>query len=489
MAADGTAVDVVLPVYGPSPDLERCLASLRAGTDLSANRLLVVADGPLHEGPSRLVRELEEAAPRAVVRLGSEARRGYVARANEGMRATGRDVVLLNSDTEVPPGWLEGLRDAARSAPDVASATPFSSNATLCSLPFPFTANRVPAGHDVASFARLVAERAARLRPTIPTGVGFCLYLRRDALEDAGLFDEEAFGLGYGEEVDLCLRLAARGWRHVLDDATYVWHRGGGSFGDETTARARAAERLLARRHPTFLPRLAEFMREDPLRQARARVLEALRPARATPPRPLPRVLHLAPGWPEGAGGVTESRVKALSLRQAARGEVAVCAPRGAAGPGGDPGVELWDSGVRVRFVGRRDAGGRASLERFLDDVRPELLHVHEPGGALEEVLRLARRRGVPILVHIHEEVPRREARPRWLPRLLESARRRALLGAQPYVADSGAVLASWVEAGLVPGAAPAGVLPGAGSPSSPDEDLRRIEEVYAGILASGGIP
>lgn len=488
MAADGTAVDVVLPVYGPSPDLERCLASLRAGTDLSANRLLVVADGRLHEGPARLVRELEEAAPRAVVRLGSEARRGYVARANEGMRATGRDVVLLNSDTEVPPGWLDALREAAHSARDVASATPFSSNATLCSLPFPFTSNRLPAGHDVASFARLVAERSARLRPAIPTGVGFCLYLRRDALADAGLFDEEAFGLGYGEEVDLCLRLAARGWRHVLDDATYVWHRGSGSFGGETSARARAAERLLARRHPSFLPRLAEFMRVDPLRPARERVLDALRPPREAASKSLPRVLHLAPGWPAERGEGTEARVKALALRQAARGEVAVCAPGVAAGEGADDGVELWDSGVRVRFVGGRDEGGRPALERFLDDVRPELLHVHEPGGALEVVLRLARRRGVPALVHLHEEVPRGAARPGRAPRLIQVAKRRRLLGARRYVADSGDVLASWADAGLVPGAAPSEVLDGARSSSCPDEAFGRLEEVYAGILASGGV-
>lgn len=488
MAADGSSVDVVLPVFGASPDLQRCLASVRTFTDLAEHRVLVVADGPLHEEPARLVDELEAAAPGGVLRLGSDVRRGYVARANEGMRASERDVVLLNSDTEVAEGWLGNLREAARSAPDVASATPFSNNATLCSLPFPFTANRVPAGHDVASFARLVSERSARRRPTIPTGVGFCLYLRREALVDAGLFDEEAFGLGYGEEVDLCLRLAARGWRHVLDDATYVWHRGSGSFGSETTARARAAERLLARRHPSFLPRLAEFMREDPLRGARERVLDGLRPPRVPGARALPRVLHLAPGWPAGANGGAEGRVRALALEQAARGEVAVCAPRGAPAREGDGGCELWDSGVRVRFVAEGEGAERSSLERFLESFRPELLHVHEPCGALGAVPGLARRRGLPVLVQLHEEVPADRGRAGAVRRALESARARFALDARRYVADSAPVLRSWVDAGFVPGASPVELLPGGGAPAGATGRTRRIEEIYAELLAAGGV-
>lgn len=488
MASDGRPVDVVLPVYGPSPDLERCLGALRERTDLSASRLLVVADGPLHEGPARLVRALEEAAPGGVARLGSGERRGYVARANEGMRFSERDVVLLNSDTEVGPGWLDGLRAAVGSAPDVASATPFSSNATLCSLPFPFTANRLPAGHDVASFARVVSERSARLRPAIPTGVGFCLYLKREALVDAGFFDEEAFGLGYGEEVDLCLRLAARGWRHVLDDATYVWHRGSGSFGPETDARARAAERLLARRHPTFLPRLARFMRADPLRPARERVLAALRPPRATGARSLPRVLHLAPGWPEGTGSGTEARVKALALRQATRGEVAVLAPWSPPAGGRDDGAELLEGGVRVRFVGGDAGSDRAALERFVEGVRPDLVHVHGPDDVPEGALRLVRRHGFPLVVHLHDAPSRGDVREGRLFRALASARSLAEGRARRYVADSPAVLASRVDAGLVPGAVPVEVLPGGDQAALADEAAGRIEAIYAEVLASGGV-
>ena len=483
----GPAVDVVLPVYGPSPDLARCLGSIRAFTDLRRHRVVVVADGPLPESPARLVGALEAFRPEGVLVLRRPERRGYVASTNAGMRASDRDVVLLNSDTEVAEGWLENLQAAACSAPGIASATPFSSNASLASLPFPFTANRVPSGHTVTSFARLVSERSARSRPRIPTGVGFCLYLRRDALADAGLFDEERFGLGYGEEVDLCLRLTARGWSHVLDDATYVWHRGSGSFGGETAGRARAAERLLARRHPLFLPRLAEFMREDPLRAARERVLDALRPPRARGSRPVPRVLHLAPAWQTRDEGGIAGRVRAIVLEQATRGEVAACAARGTVSPDEEDGCELWDSGVRVRFVDGAGNADPAALGRFLDDVKPEIVHVHEPGGALGDVLRRVRRRGAPIVVHLHEDPPRGAGERSALRRAVEAARTRVALDAHRYVADSDAVLARWTDAGSLPGSAPVEVLPSGGASTHRDHAARRLEQVYSELLGSGG--
>src|SRR3546814_16309874 len=51
----------------------------------------------------------------------------------------------------------------------------------------------------------------------VPTGNGFCMYIRRAMLEDVGLFDEQAFPVGYGEENDLCMRAIDAGWHHLVD--------------------------------------------------------------------------------------------------------------------------------------------------------------------------------------------------------------------------------------------------------------------------------
>jgi glycosyltransferase involved in cell wall biosynthesis/GT2 family glycosyltransferase len=412
---------VVLPVQGPSPDLERCLASVVACTDLDRHGLLLVADGPLEPGPAGLIGRFLSGS-RAPARLVERPTRGgYPAAANSGLREARGDVVLLNSDTEVTEGWLENLAEAARRRPRTASATPFSNNATLCSLPRPFAENAIPAGHTVGSLARLVAERSERRSPEIPTGVGFCLYLTREALDEVGCFDEEGFGVGYGEEVDWCLRASGRGFVHVLDDATFVWHRGGGTFGQERPEKARRAERLLSRRYPGFLPRLGRFMKDDPLAPVRERIVERLRPemrrsAGSAGPR---RVVHLVHGWPPHATGGTEVFARTVALHQASQWEVAVYARLSDPGRRKGDAIELVDGGVRVRLVvndflqrdplsrnGLHDGALSKDFGRFLDETRPDLLHVHHLAGHAATLPGLARRRGVPVVFQLQDWWP-----------------------------------------------------------------------------------
>jgi len=413
--AAAVSATVVVPVWGASPDLERCLSAVVAHTDLSRNRLVVVADGPLEPDARRAVQFALAASPAGARLLERPAREGFPAAANAGIREAAEDVALLNSDTEVTEGWLEKLGAAVRRRPRIASATPYSNNATLCSLPRPFVENALPSGHTVSSFGRLVEERSARLAPEIPTGVGFCLYLAREALDEVGLLDERGFGAGYGEEVDWCLRASARGFAHVLDDATFVWHRGGGSFGREAAARAKRAERLLARRYPGFLPALSRFMREDPLAAARGRVVDGLRPARRTG-RSTGRVVHLVHGWPPYSTGGTEVFARTVALIQASRREVAVYARLSDRERAKGDAVELLDGGVRVRLVvndflqrdplsrnALRDRAFEADFDRFLDETRPELLHVHHLAGHAATLPSAARRRGVPVVVQLQD--------------------------------------------------------------------------------------
>ena len=119
-------VDVIVPVYRAAAELARCLAALRRHTDLApgAHRLVVVEDGGRDAEVDAQLAALEaETAVDAVV-LRNDERRGFVASVNRGMRHSRRDVVLLNSDTEVTAGWLVKMRRAAYSTPAAATVTP-----------------------------------------------------------------------------------------------------------------------------------------------------------------------------------------------------------------------------------------------------------------------------------------------------------------------------------------------------------------------------
>ena len=283
-------IDVIVPVHGAGPVFRRCAASLIAHADAfgvdhdaaaARHRLVIVLDGPADAESVLAVEELRAAAARdaggfELLVLTHDTPVGFLRSANRAMRESSRDVVLLNSDTQVTSGWLARLHAAAYSDAKIATVTPFSNNATICSLPRFLEENAIPAGHTIDTFGALITRVSRREYPRLPTGVGFCLYVKRSVLNEIGLFDE-AFGLGYGEEVDWCFRASRRGYDHVLDDATFVFHEGSSSFGQQDRARRmKNSERMMRQRYPEYVPRIAEFIKRDPLAPVRARVLDQL---------------------------------------------------------------------------------------------------------------------------------------------------------------------------------------------------------------------
>ena len=409
-------VDVIVPVHGAAAELAACLASLRRHTDFSRNQLVLVIDGP--QGAD--VEEALRGMPETALVLRNPERKGFVGSVNRGMAESDRDVILLNSDTEVTPGWAEKLQEAAFSHPAIATVTPFSNNATIASLPRFAEVNALPAGWSADRFAALVERVSARERPRLPTGVGVCLYIKRKVLGRLGLFDEERFGLGYGEESEFCFRALKAGFLNVLDDATFIYHAGQRSFGSTRSGRVRTAHRAMERLHPEYLPTVAAFLRRDPLRPARERVLAEMgrsesggRPLRLRGPR---RILHLVHGWPPWNPAGTEVYARRLARRQTAWREVTVYARVGDPGRGLGEATELWDCGARVRLVvnnfTQRDPLSRnalhdrrlaADFRKLLAEADPELVHVHHLAGHAVSLLGEVVRRKIPILYQVQD--------------------------------------------------------------------------------------
>jgi GT2 family glycosyltransferase/glycosyltransferase involved in cell wall biosynthesis len=264
------AVDVVIPVYRGLAETQRCLRSLlrdrRPGRLGLLHRIVVVDDASPEPALSRYLDRL--AARRFIHLLRNPRNRGFVASANRGIKEAGtRDVVLLNADTEVPAGWLSRLAGHAYSHPKVASVSPFSNNATLCSYPS-VTGGPIPFGESLAAIDAACAAANAGRSVTVPTTVGFCMYIRRDALDALGVLDAKTFGRGYGEESDFCMRANVAGWRHLLACDLFVYHRGEVSFGAHAPERVDHAL-LLRTRWPDYERRVGLHLRLDEARPFR----------------------------------------------------------------------------------------------------------------------------------------------------------------------------------------------------------------------------
>ncbi|HYQ99677.1 MAG TPA: glycosyltransferase [Casimicrobiaceae bacterium] len=264
-------VDVVVPVHSGFAATRRCLDSVLAARVRTGFETVVVDDATPESAIARYLDGLAGAG--RITLLRNERNVGFVASVNRGMALHAeRDVVLLNSDTEVANDWLDRLRACAERDSHVGTATPFSNNATICSYPFPGWMGAVPGTLGIAGLDQLFASVNADKSIDLPTGVGSCLYIRRACLEQVGLFDAERFGRGYGEENDFCLRAAATGWRNVLAADVFVFHEGAVSFAGERETRAEAALEALLRAHPDYLDRVRAFTEGDPASPLRAAV-------------------------------------------------------------------------------------------------------------------------------------------------------------------------------------------------------------------------
>lgn len=265
---------VVVPVFNALEALDACLAAL--DRTLPAGTRVLLADDA---SPDPRVPALAEGWCRRTALAARYLRRarnlGFPANCNAAFADTGDDdVVLLNADA-VPAGdWLGAIARCAASDARIASITPWSNNAEICSVPHFCEPNPVPG--DAGAWAAAAATAGVPEYPELPTAVGFCLYLRRAALRRLGGFDADTFGAGYGEENDWCLRAAAMGWRNVLCDDAYVVHVGGASFGPLGQGPGGDNLARLLARWPDYNERVARFILADPLRPLRERLLARL---------------------------------------------------------------------------------------------------------------------------------------------------------------------------------------------------------------------
>jgi len=392
MSIRGSAqpVDIVIPIYNAPDDVRRCVASVLACTP-EAHRLVLIDDASTDAAVPDVLREIEQRGAGHVAILRNERNLGFTATANRGMTRSTADIVLLNSDTIVTGGWLAAMLRCAASDPAIATITPFSNNAEICSFPRFCEDNDWPLDRDAAPISRALADAAVPTYPDLPTGVGFCMFVRRAAIDAVGTFDM-AFGAGYGEENDFCLRAARAGWRNVLADDAFVVHVGGRSFaGRKAELGSRNLTRLLAR-HPHYADMVQRYIAADPLRairQAAETRLDANSPLRG--------VLHVI----HHHGGGTETHVRELiaASRERWRHYLAV-----AVGDEWQVEAHRRDGSV-ITFAFSREPGER--WREFVGGIaatfRVALIHLHNISACREGVLEALDDGDLPFGYTLHD--------------------------------------------------------------------------------------
>jgi GT2 family glycosyltransferase len=225
---DGIAVVVV--TWNAADHIERCLESVRAYST-------VVVDNGSTDGTVALVRER---FPEAVVV--EQENKGMGGGNNAGIRASeGKYVLLLNSDAWVEGDAVERLAAFADAHPRAAVVGPRLRNPdgtlqrsvrgdpTLWRLAteYLFLRKLGPRTNAFNAFYGGGFDYAAAAQ--VESLYGAALLVRREAIDEAGLFDEAFFM--FSEETDWLYRFRQAGWEVWFTPDAEVVHLGGASHG------------------------------------------------------------------------------------------------------------------------------------------------------------------------------------------------------------------------------------------------------------------
>ena len=390
--APRSSAAVVMPVYRGR---DMTLAALAAVFEtVGADTPVIVVDDATPE--PALAEALDGLATTGRIRLVRHAHnRGFPAAVNAGIRAAlDRDVVLLNSDTLVAGDWIQRLRTAAYAAPEVATVTPLSNNATILSYPDVERSNPAPTLEETRQLDALAAAANGEGVVEIPTAVGFCMYVRRDCLDEVGLLREDVFAQGYGEENDFCLRASHRGWRHVAATGVFVAHLGGQSFGAVPDLVARNL-RSLNRLHPGYDQLIRDFVAKDPLAPARKRLDVARWTAERDGRRAVVIVTH-----DRGGGVERHIQERCQKIEHAGCRPIVVRPSRYGTTPGCRLSRGIEDTHPNLVYPLPEEADNLAELLR---QERPTHVELHHVLGHHDEVRELDTRLGVPLELRLHD--------------------------------------------------------------------------------------
>ena len=141
---------------------------------------------------------------------------GFARAVNEGARKAQHDfLVLLNSDSVVTDGWLDGLIEAMRTDASIGIVSPVSNH---CG-PGPQLVSGPP---EAGNHGSALIEEPRRL-------FFFCVMIRRELWESLGGLDE-IYQLGTYEDDDFCLRARMAGWLLAVDPSVFVFNHASKTF-------------------------------------------------------------------------------------------------------------------------------------------------------------------------------------------------------------------------------------------------------------------
>ncbi|OED29867.1 glycosyltransferase [Methanosphaera sp. WGK6] len=266
---------IIIPIYNAYEETKECIESVIKYTNMPYELILINDCSP----DKRITELLDNLSKEENIKvIHNKINQGFVKNINIGFKEAKYDVLILNSDTIVTDKWLTKLKTTAYTRDDIATVTPLSNNAGAFSVPKIGEDNIIDERLGIQGTANIIEKISDDTLITTPTGNGFCMFIKRKAIDDVGCFDL-LFGRGYGEENDFCMRLVNAGWINVIDISTYIYHNRSVSFGEEKRKLIEEHKSYIRNKHPSYKKLIDEFIRSEKYAKIRSDINFTLKSA------------------------------------------------------------------------------------------------------------------------------------------------------------------------------------------------------------------
>ena len=205
------SIDVVIPVYNAPVLTKHCIDSVITHLGKSIQKIIIQDDA----SDTKTRNMLDDLHYESTQVYHAKENNGFGKSVNEAIgRSEASYVLVLNSDTIVRENFLPSLCLALETDPQLAVIIPSGNHYSAFNLD---------------QYARQTGNYILTHRLT-----GYAFLIRRSVFQEIGGFDS-VFGRGYYEDIDLGRRLNHSGWRIGVSPNSYIYHKGGGSFGRNLT--------------------------------------------------------------------------------------------------------------------------------------------------------------------------------------------------------------------------------------------------------------
>lgn len=374
-AAGSRTPTVIIPIYADFSATAACLKSVLKAMQSDTFQVLLINDST----PDSRIRDYLDRFRRhpGVELLTNRNNMGFVGSVNRALETVDDgDIVLLNADTIVPPGFVGRLAAAAHASADIGTVVPLSNNGEFSSFPIANQVNDLDSYDDIVKLDNIAASVNDANTVDIPSGIGFCLYVTRACLNAVGHLSEH-YQRGYLEDVDLCLRARELGFRSVCAPSVYVGHEGSRSFKSEKRSLVVRNLQILDAKFPNYRNECAAFVALDPLRPARE-AIERSFPFAAE----RPKAIIVGDG---AVRAVAQDRAAAAHAHKQSTMLLEILAT--SAGPVVRP---IGPNGAvpqNIRFA-ISSVSEQAALDQFLNKVRPSRFEILDPANVPIELLK-----------------------------------------------------------------------------------------------------